>query len=281
MQLTTCTPDSEIQLVRPSTRNTPTCLGTHQSLHWFKDAVTGPGSLTSYAYANDDGAGRDARMCIWYNTGNDTTGALSRSKKIANTASKLLGTDLYHYHSKIMMKDARDGGRFVWHQDYGYWYSFGYLFPDMLTVFMALDPCGRENGCLQVIRGSHRCGRIDHSVVGDQKVADLERVAQLEKRLETLHVELKAGDAIFFHSNLLHSSSSNTSEQRRWAIASAYNSVHNVPDKDEMVGKQCRGPIQQLDNEAVVKTGVNRDLSGKEVKVKRGAMFEFETFFPA
>ncbi|KAK7070741.1 hypothetical protein SK128_006743 [Halocaridina rubra] len=33
---------------------------------------------------------------------------------------QLLGGDeLYHYHSKLMLKDAYVGGRTVWHQDYG------------------------------------------------------------------------------------------------------------------------------------------------------------------
>ena len=66
------------------------------------------------------------------------------------------------------MKEARTGGKFVWHQDYGYWYNFACMFPDMLTVFIAMDPCSPDNGCLQVLRGSHRAGRIDHGGVGNQ-----------------------------------------------------------------------------------------------------------------
>lgn len=31
-----------------------------------------------------------------------------------------------------------------------YWYNNGCLFPDMMTVFIPLDPCKKENGCLQV-----------------------------------------------------------------------------------------------------------------------------------
>ena len=30
------------------------------------------------------------------------------------------GDELYHYHTKIMMKDPELGGSFEWHQDYGY-----------------------------------------------------------------------------------------------------------------------------------------------------------------
>ena len=33
---------------------------------------------------------------------------------------QLLGGEVYHYHTKLMMKEAHTGGSFVWHQDYGY-----------------------------------------------------------------------------------------------------------------------------------------------------------------
>ena len=76
---------------------------------------------------------------------------VSRSEKVVNTFEELLGCgELYHYHSKLMMKEARTGGQHVWHQDYGYWYENGCLYPDMGSVFIALDPCTTENGCLQV-----------------------------------------------------------------------------------------------------------------------------------
>ena len=34
------------------------------------------------------------------------------------------------------------------------------LYPDFISLMLALDPCNRENGCLRVLRGSHRLGRL-------------------------------------------------------------------------------------------------------------------------
>ncbi len=48
---------------------------------------------------------------------------------MVNSAEKLLGGEVYHYHSKMIMKDAKVGGAWAWHQDYGYWYQNGVLFP--------------------------------------------------------------------------------------------------------------------------------------------------------
>jgi ectoine hydroxylase-related dioxygenase (phytanoyl-CoA dioxygenase family) len=62
----------------------------------------------------------------------------------------LLDGEVYHYHTKLMMKEAYTGGQFVWHQDYGYWYDNTCLFPDMATVFIAIDKTDVGNGCLKV-----------------------------------------------------------------------------------------------------------------------------------
>eukprot|EP00092_Neocalanus_flemingeri_P080604 GFUD01100578.1.p1 GENE.GFUD01100578.1~~GFUD01100578.1.p1 ORF type:complete len:119 (+),score=20.53 GFUD01100578.1:1-357(+) len=98
-----------------------------------------------------------------------------------------------------MMKEARTGGQHVWHQDYGYWYENGCLYPDMGSVFIALDPCIKENGCLQVLAGSHKMGRLNTALIGTgvtQRGADLERVEQARKVCRHFFVELAPGDAV-------------------------------------------------------------------------------------
>ena len=37
------------------------------------------------------------------------------------------------------MKEAQTGGRFVWHQDFAYWYRLGCVLPEMMSVFMPID----------------------------------------------------------------------------------------------------------------------------------------------
>jgi ectoine hydroxylase-related dioxygenase (phytanoyl-CoA dioxygenase family) len=106
------------------------------------------------------------------------------------------------------------------------------LVEDAASAFIAVDPCTRENGCLQVIRGSHRCGRIDHVLTGDQAGADRERVTELLKRMPLDYVEMAPGDALFFHPNLLHRSDRNRSDNPRWAMICCYNAARNDPYKE-------------------------------------------------
>ncbi|MCW3097022.1 MAG: Phytanoyl-CoA dioxygenase family protein [Chthonomonadaceae bacterium] len=181
--------------------------------------------------ARRDAQGGVTRLALRNELGDDIYSAVTRSRRIVDTMEILLGGEVYHYHHKMNMKEPFVGGAWEWHQDYGYWYNNGCLFPDMASCMIAVDKATRENGCLQVIRGSQRMGRIEHGVTGDQTGADMERVNEALKRLELIYCEMAPGDALFFHSNLLHRSDQNRSAEPRWALISCYNAASNNPYK--------------------------------------------------
>jgi ectoine hydroxylase-related dioxygenase (phytanoyl-CoA dioxygenase family) len=151
------------------------------------------------------------------------------------------------------MKEPYVGGAWEWHQDYGYWYNNGCLFPDMASCMIAVDRATRENGCLQVLKGSHRMGRIDHGKVGDQTGADMERVRAAMERLELVYGEMDPGDALFFHCNLLHRSDQNRSPQPRWVLICCYNAARNDPYKEGPHPRYM--PLEKWDDAAVKAVG--------------------------
>ena len=116
-----------------------------------------------------------------------------------------------------------------------------------------IDRATRENGCLQVLAGSHLMGRVDHNKTGDQAGADLERVEVALKRFPLIHLELPPGGAVFFHANLLHRSDQNHSEHPRWALICCYNTRRNDPYKP---GRHPGySPLNVLPDEAVIEAG--------------------------
>jgi ectoine hydroxylase-related dioxygenase (phytanoyl-CoA dioxygenase family) len=132
----------------------------------------------------------------------------------------------------MMLKEPRVGGAWEWHQDYGYWYMGNHcLYPDMLSCAIAVDRAYKGNGCMQLLRASHKVGRIDHGITGDQVGANMERVTALMERLELVYAEMNPGDAMFFHGNTLHRSDPNLSENPRWTLIGCYNTKHNDPYK--------------------------------------------------
>lgn len=187
--------------------------------------------LDQHSTGRADGEGGTVRLSLWNHPTDTIYGVIARSESLVTCAEQVLGGEVYHYHSKMLMKDAKVGGAWTWHQDYGYWYQNGVLFPLLTTAWIAVDPATRQNGCLQVIRGSHLAGRIEHVLTGDQAGADMERVEKLLERQELLYVEMDPGDTLFFHANLLHRSDQNRSEHPRWSMAVCYNAARNNPYK--------------------------------------------------
>ena len=180
----------------------------------------------------DDGEGNAVRLALWNHPGDGIYGMFARCRKMVNRVEEILREEVYHYHSKMILKDAKVGGAWAWHQDYGYWYQNGVLSPNLCSVMIAVDQATIENGCMQVIKWSHKLGRINHILSGDQAGADMERVEEAKKRLDLVHVTMDQGDALFFHSNTLHASDANESDHPRWAMICCYNAASNDPYKD-------------------------------------------------
>ena len=199
-----------------------------------------------------DGNGAETKLWLSDELEAGVYSAIVRCPRLVNTMEVLLGDEIYHYHHKMMLKEPRVGGAWEWHQDYGYWYDMGCLYPDMASCMLAVDRATQANGCLQVIRGSHHLGRINHGAAGSQAGADMERVQVALARLELVYAEMEMGDALFFHANLLHRSDANLSPDSRWSFISCYNTKHNDPYTEK--GHQQYAPLEKWTDEEVLET---------------------------
>ncbi len=208
-------------------------LFTREEMQALREAAVASENLKSATFSRDDGEGGKVDLALWNNADDSIFGLFPRSERLVDRMEDLLGDEVYHYHSKLVQKNPQTGGAWTWHQDYGYWYQNGLLFPDQVaSVMIAVDQATRENGCLQVIEGSHKMGRVNHVTSGEQAGADREVVKAALERLPHRYVELEPGDALFFHSNLLHRSDRNRSDKPRWALISCYNTRTNTPYKE-------------------------------------------------
>lgn len=201
------------------------------------------------ATSRSDAQGGTTTLSLSNELDDDIYSRIVASKRVAANMSLFLGDEVYHYHHKMMLKEPRVGGAWEWHQDYGYWYNFGCLYPTMASCYIAIDRANRENGCLQVVPGSHHLGRIDHGKVGGQTGADAEHVAAVLERLPIVYAEMEPGDALFFHGNVLHRSDQNTSEHPRWGLICCYNTRKNNPYKESR--HPFYTPLELIDDEKV------------------------------
>ncbi|MGN6293310.1 MAG: phytanoyl-CoA dioxygenase family protein [Chitinophagaceae bacterium] len=211
-------------------------------------------AMAKNALLLNDQTGKKTKLSLWFTPGNDVFGYLTRSEKMVNSVARLLDSDapVCHFHSKLMQKEPRVGGAWEWHQDYGYWYKNQFMFPDQLiSVMVALTTANKENGCLQVIKGSHKLGRVNHGFAGEQVGADITMVDNALKTMEHIYVELEPGDALFFHSNILHRSEANLSDHPRWSIISCYCSQSNLAYNE--TSTSWKTPVQTVPDIAIEK----------------------------
>lgn len=120
------------------------------------------------------------------------------------------------FRAMIMNKPAGQGTHLPWHQDGGDVWALDR--DPLVTVWVALDPATRANGCVEVIPGSHRLGLL--SAHGSTLAAnDVQQHCSVE---QTLPLELEAGHAVLLHNWLIHRSGVNASNQPRRAFTACY-----------------------------------------------------------
>ncbi|MGV3540219.1 MAG: phytanoyl-CoA dioxygenase family protein [Rufibacter sp.] len=215
--------------------------------------ATEDAAINKNSYDLNDQSGKKTKLALWFTPGNDIYGLLTRSERMVNSVDKLLdgSAPVCHFHSKLMQKEPRVGGAWEWHQDYGYWYKNEFLLPDqMMSVMVAITEATEENGCLQVIKGSHKMGRVEHGFAGEQVGASQRYVDLALQTMDLVYVELKPGDVLFFHSNLLHRSAANLSDKARWSLISCYNRQSNVPYNEKSTA--CTVALETVPDEALL-----------------------------
>ena len=137
----------------------------------------------------------------------------------------ILGPEIRFHHSKLMMKPPFDGSAKHWHQDL----SEGFIARDeierliplgdqlppdhapVVAIQYYLDDSNVENGCLDVVPGSHRRG-LHFNPLG----------AELIDRNEIVQAKVPAGGALLFHCLTYHASAPNTSRFKRRAPVYEY-----------------------------------------------------------
>ena len=127
----------------------------------------------------------------------------------------LIGPNVSIFRAMFMNKPAEHGTHLPWHQDVGI--GWGLDSNPEVTVWTALDAATIENGCMQVVPGSHKHGVINEMHFPSE--ADQARYAREEDRI---HMEAEAGEAILLNNLLLHRSARNPTGKPRRAISIAY-----------------------------------------------------------
>jgi hypothetical protein len=142
---------------------------------------------------------------------------------VLNLVEPITGPDIALFSTHFICKPKGNGRRVPWHEDSAYWN--GQITPmNVCTVWFAVDPSVRENGCMQVIPRSHvegKAGFSDYEDVDPTKaVFGAEIVASQRDDARKVYLELQPNQCSLHDARIQHGSDANTSALRRcgWTL---------------------------------------------------------------
>jgi non-heme Fe2+,alpha-ketoglutarate-dependent halogenase len=142
---------------------------------------------------------------------------LATLPRLLDAAEDLIGPELVIESSLLLCKYPHDPAFAPWHQDgvHSAWYK-----SPSVSAWIAIVDATPENGCMQVIPGSHRSGRAAHAEI-DREDSLFGPGTEIDAEVDesqAVCVALAAGETSFHHSSIVHGSPSNRSSQKRLSL---------------------------------------------------------------
>ena len=143
----------------------------------------------------------------------DFAADLATRPKVIDTVEQLLGPDILLFDVTYIVKEPHSASHVSWHQDLTYW---GLANDKQVSMWLALTPATELSGCMRMVPGSHKNGRMKHDNTDDESNV-LFRGQSVSGVAEEQAVmcPLQPGEASFHHGWTLHASMSNRSNDRR------------------------------------------------------------------
>jgi hypothetical protein len=156
---------------------------------------------------------------------------LAMHPEILDLVEGVLGPDIILWGCHVFCKPASEGYETPWHQDGHYWPIRPLA---NCTVWVALEPSTRDNGCLRVIPSSHRSMQLHPHLHEDRTDLTLnQRMAEGSfDEAEAVDLELQPGQMSLHDIYMVHGAKANTSGQRRTGVALRYMPGTSLFDRD-------------------------------------------------
>jgi len=161
--------------------------------------------------------------------------------RILDAVEDVIGPDIVVHATSIFQKRPYDATFVSWHQD-GYYLNLDQ--PDFVSAWVALTDSNTENGCMRVVRASHRSGSFPHAnsaLREENLLASGLEIAVAVEESEATDVVLRPGEMSLHHVNIVHGSSPNRSANPRAGFAIRYVAPHVVQNRPHFPVVLVRG----------------------------------------
>jgi ectoine hydroxylase-related dioxygenase (phytanoyl-CoA dioxygenase family) len=186
----------------------------------------------------------------WYLT-------VARMPEILDMVCQVIGEDVALWNSSFFAKPARVGTKTPWHQDGEYWPIEPLA---TCTVWIAIDAATPENGCLQVIPGSHRTKTLAKHLQNDAEglALSLELDPSQFDEAEAENISLASGQVSLHDVFLYHGSEPNHSDSSRRGMTLRFMPTTSVYRHDITLRTSHHGPLSMSERTVYLMRGVDR-----------------------
>ena len=195
---------------------------------------------------------------------------LATRREVLDIVETLIGPDILLYNVTYIVKEAGAASHVSWHQDLTYW---GLSHDDQVSLWLALSPATEESGCMRMIPGSHRLGRIEHQATEDAANVLLQgqTVQGVDERAAVL-CPLQPGEASFHHGWTLHASMPNRSKDRRIGLNIQYLGAHvrqTKHDLDSAMLVRGEDRYRNFDQDVAAETDLDPAAIARQVELEQ------------
>jgi hypothetical protein len=145
------------------------------------------------------------------------------SDEVLDLVEPLVGPDIALWTSHFISKDPFTGRSTPWHEDSAFWNGRLSAYDHIVTVWLALGPSNRTNGCMRVVPGSHLEGGFhDNYVATDMSVQTFHAEIPDVDESQAVDFELERGEFSMHDGRIVHGAKPNTSPVRRTGYTMRY-----------------------------------------------------------
>jgi len=183
----------------------------------LREAGAYPGDVVGVDPGSDDPLRRYPRM-IHMHRWDEVALAWLLEPRLAQALTTLLdGVEPFAVQTMLYFKPPKARGQAL-HQDQ---YYLRVKPGTCIAAWMALDQCDEENGCLEVVPGSHEWPVLC-TIPADTTQSFTDVTVPIPDDAEVVPVVMEPGDVLFFNGSLVHGSEPNRSDRFRRALVGHY-----------------------------------------------------------
>lgn len=156
------------------------------------------------------------------------------SKEALDAVEPILGPNIGLWASHFICKDPYVGRATPWHEDSAYWKGRVSFYSKIVTIWLALDPSTRENGCMRVIPQTHNNGFSEYEKLADRTGYTFSTQIKDIDESKAVYFELQPGEFSMHDARMIHGAQANTSPLRRCGYTMRYFSteIKVFPEKN-------------------------------------------------